>query len=89
MTIKECDNILFDIQRTADKIGFEIDTNDNYITVCDIVTFADFENRNLTKEEARIFFNLIEKIKNDYWQIIKHMITSNQLNKRSCKKCIE
>lgn len=66
MTIKECDNILFNIQKTADKIGFEIDTNDNYITACDIVTLADFENRNLTKEEARIFFDLIEKIENSY-----------------------
>lgn len=66
MTIKECDNILFSIQKTADKIGFEIDTNDNYVAACDIVTFADFEHRNLTKEEARIFFDLIEKIENNY-----------------------
>lgn len=63
MKIRKADEMLRDIETVADIVGFKLDGNKNYTYACQLVTNADFEERELSADEAEDFENCTSTVR--------------------------
>lgn len=46
------DEILKDIERRADAIGYDLDNDEGYTDICSVLTEAEFDGRELDEDET-------------------------------------
>lgn len=56
------DEILKDIERRADAIGYDLDNDEGYTDVCSVLTEAEFEGRELDEDETEAIEMEIERL---------------------------
>lgn len=62
MKITAIDYVLKTIERKADSIGYAIDDNQHYTTMCSIITDYTYEGRDITLEEKEYVLETLRNL---------------------------